>query len=181
MNLHDVNNGVTGRRKRRRIGRGTGSGTGKTSGRGHKGHKATSGYWRKSIFQGGMMPLVRRVPKRGFNNKFALIVASVNVGALDRAFEAGEEVTPETLAARGVVKGRYDVLKILGDGRLTKKLRVSAHRFSSSAREKITSAGGTVTELPGKAPVHPEKVKRSKPAGSQESVGDTPAAEDQES
>lgn len=153
MNLDDVNRGIAKRKKRRRIGRGPGSGHGKTSGRGHKGQKSRAGYSRSAVFQGGAMPLVRRVPKRGFNNRFATIVFAVNVDDLERCFEAGEEVTPESLRERNLAKARYDELKILGDGDLTKKLKVSAHRFSGSAKEKIEKAGGEVVVLPGKAPL----------------------------
>ena len=99
------------------------------------------------------MPLVRRVPKRGFCNSYALRVVAVNVGDLERAFETGEDVTPETLKSRALAKGSYDILKVLGDGELTKKLRVSAHRFSQSARQKIANVGGDVIELPGRIPV----------------------------
>ena len=99
------------------------------------------------------MPLVRRIPKRGFHNRWALSVVVVNVGDLEERFQAGDEVNLETLQARKLAKGRFDVLKILGDGQLTKKLKVSAHRFSKSAREKIEQAGGQVVVLPGKAPV----------------------------
>jgi large subunit ribosomal protein L15 len=93
------------------------------------------------------MPLVRRVPKRGFNNRFALQVAALNVGDLDRLFQDGDHVTPDALRAKSLVKGRYDVLKILGDGELTKRLKVSAHRFSKTAREKIEKAGGEALSL----------------------------------
>ncbi len=111
------------------------------------------------------MPLVRRVPKRGFNNRFALIVGTVNVGDLEAAFEAGDEVTPETLRAKSLAKSRWDVLKVLGDGELTKKLKVSAHRFSESAKEKIEKAGGEVVVLPGKTPVaQKQKQKRKESA-----------------
>ncbi len=150
MNLNDVHRGITKFKRRKRIGRGPGSGTGKTAGRGHKGAKSRSGYSRKAVFQGGAMPLVRRVPKRGFHNKFALVVAAINVGDLETRYEAGEEVTPESLREKSILKSNYDVLKILGDGEITKKLSVSAHRFSATAREKIEKAGGSVTELAGK-------------------------------
>ena len=153
MNLEDVHRGITKHKKRKRIGRGPGSGFGKTSGKGHKGQQSRSGYSRSPVFQGGAMPLVRRVPKRGFNNKFALDVATVNVSDLEKVFEAGEEVTPESLRAKSLAKQRYDVLKILGNGDLTKKLTVSAHRFSGTAKEKIEKAGGEVVVLPGKTPV----------------------------
>ena len=99
------------------------------------------------------MPLVRRIPKRGFNNRWALSVAIVNVGDLEAQFQADDVVDPDTLRAKQLAKGRFDLLKILGDGQLTKKLTVSAHRFSKSAREKIEQAGGQVVVLPGKAPV----------------------------
>ena len=99
------------------------------------------------------MPLVRRIPKRGFNNRWALSVAVVNVGDLEERFETGDDVNLETLKAKSLAKGRFDVLKILGDGPLTKKLKVAAHRFSKSAREKIEQAGGEVILLPGKAAV----------------------------
>jgi large subunit ribosomal protein L15 len=161
MKLDDVHRGVTKHKKRKRLGRGPGSGHGKTSGRGHKGQKSRSGFSQKSVFQGGMMPLVRRVPKRGFNNPFGLEIATVNVSDLERVFEPGDEVTPETLRARSLAKQQYDVLKILGNGQLTKKLKVSAHRFSGSAREKIEQAGGEAIVLAGKTPVA-EKQKNAK-------------------
>lgn len=150
MNLEDVNRGITKHRKRKRIGRGCGSGTGKTAGRGHKGHKSRSGYSRKPNFQGGAMPMFRRIPKRGFNNKFAVEVFAVNVGDLDRVFEDGAEVTLDALSKHDLAKGTFDEVKILGDGEITKKLTVSAHRFSKQAEEKITRAGGTVNRLPAK-------------------------------
>ena len=150
MQLDDVHRGIQKNKKRRRIGRGQGSGYGKTAGRGHKGHKSRSGYSRKPYFTGGGTPMFRRIPKRGFNNKFALSVFAVNVGDLEVVFDDGTEVTPELLAAKGLAKGVYDELKILGNGELTKKLKISAHRFSKSAIEKINSAGGTVDVLPAK-------------------------------
>ena len=137
MNLNDVHRGIKKFKKRRRIGRGPGSGHGKTSGRGHKGQGSRAGSSALAIFEGGGMPLVRRIPKRGFNNKFALTVAVVNVGDLDSAFNAGDEVTLESLREKDLAKSRYDILKVLGDGELTKKLKVCGHRFSASAREKI--------------------------------------------
>ena len=163
MMIHDVHRGIKKFKQRRRIGRGPGSGHGKTSGRGHKGQQSRAGWSRKPVFQGGAMPLVRRVPKRGFNNKFALQVAVVNVGALNELFADGEEVTPASLKDRSLAKQQYDVLKILGNGQLTKKLKVSAHRFSKSAQEQIEKAGGEVVVLPGKTPVK-EKQKAAKAA-----------------
>jgi large subunit ribosomal protein L15 len=163
MILDDVHRGIQKHRKRKRIGRGSGSGHGKTAGRGHKGQGSRAGNSRKPTFQGGAMPLVRRVPKRGFNNRWGLTVAVVNVGQINEAFAAGEEVSLEALAAKNLAKGRYDLLKVLGDGELTKKLKVSAHRFSKSALEKIEKAGGEVVTLPGKTPVA-EKVRQAKAA-----------------
>ncbi len=147
MNLNDVHRGITKHRKRKRIGRGVGSGTGKTAGRGHKGAQSRSGASVKPSFQGGQIPLFRRVPKRGFNNKFALSVFAVNIGKINEAFNEGDEVTLESLAAKDLAKGVFDVVKILGDGELTKKLTISAHRFSKTAEEKINAAGGTINKL----------------------------------
>ena len=159
MNLNDVNSGIQKNKKRKRIGRGPGSGHGKTAGRGHKGQHSRAGASQKPTFEGGRMSLVRRIPKRGFNNKFALKVGTVNIRDLEAAFDAGQEVTMESLKARDLAKYRYDVLKILGEGELTKKLTVSAHKFSKTAREKIEKAGGKVIELPGKKPVPKNKQK----------------------
>jgi len=157
MMLHDVNVDIHKHKRPNRLGRGIGSGQGKTAGRGHKGQRARSGYKMLSIFQGGGSPLVRRVPKRGFTNSFALIVASINVDDLQELFEAGEVITPELLQTKGILKKRFDLLKILGNGELTKKLSVSAHQFSAAAKEKIEQAGGTVTVLPGRTPVEEKK------------------------
>ncbi|MGB7343495.1 MAG: 50S ribosomal protein L15 [Pirellulaceae bacterium] len=147
MILNDVHTGITKHRKRKRIGRGPGSGTGKTAGRGHKGHKSRSGYSRKPNFQGGAMPMFRRVPKRGFNNKWSVTVFAVNVGKLNELFNDGDEVTLAVMSDRDIAKGTFDEVKILGDGELTKKLTVSAHRFSKSAEEKITKAGGSINKI----------------------------------
>lgn len=160
MNLNDVHRGIRRHRKRKRIGRGPGSGHGKTSGRGHKGQGSRSGSSQKVTFQGGAMPLVRRVPKRGFNNQWAQTVAVVNVGQIDEAFQEGEEVTLRALAAKNLARGRYDVLKVLGDGELTKKVKVNAHRFSKSAAEKIEKAGGEMILLAGKIPVEDKKKQK---------------------
>jgi len=159
MKLHDVNQNVETHRKRKRLGRGPGSGTGKTAGRGHKGAQSNTGYQRRVTFQGGMSPVVRRVPKRGFNNRFALEVIAVNVGDLEIWFEADSEICPTVLKERGYVKRRHDIFKVLGDGDLTKKFKVSAHRFSASAKEKIEKAGGECVILPGKKPVVKNKQK----------------------
>ncbi len=125
----------------KRVGRGTGSGTGKTSGKGHKGQKARSGSGMRPGFEGGQMPLQRRLPKRGFNNIFAKEIICVNVGSLNR-FEDGAEVTAETLVEAGIIKKRCDGVKILSNGTLTKKLTVKAAAFSEAAKGKIEAAGG---------------------------------------
>ncbi len=153
MNLCDVNRGIEKHKKRKRVGRGPGSGHGKTSGRGHKGQGQLAGWSAAPIFEGGASPLIRRIPKRGFHNAWAKIVAAVNVGDLDAVYANGEEVTLESLRVKDLAKGRYDELKILGGGALTKKLKISAHRFSQSALEKIQQAGGQAIVLPGKKPV----------------------------
>ncbi len=156
MKLHDVRNKSDARRPRKRVGRGHGSGTGKTSGRGHKGAKSRSGYKHKAAFEGGQMPLVRRIPKRGFSNyPFRKAWAEVNLSQLDR-FAAGSTVDPEVLAECGMVKGRFDGIVILGGGELEAALTVKAHRFSKSAVAKIEAAGGSAEVIPlaaGKAEV----------------------------
>lgn len=145
MILDDVHRGISKRKKRKRIGRGPGSGHGKTSGRGHNGYYSRAGSSRRVGFEGGQTPLARRIAKRGFNNKeFASVVLIVNLSTLEKVFEAGDVVTPELLVERGVAKGRWEVIKVLGDGQLTKALTVKAHRFSKSAEEAIVAAGGTV-------------------------------------
>lgn len=144
MILDDVHRGIEKRPNRKRIGRGPGSGHGKTAGKGHKGEYARSGGKRRLSFEGGQMPLARRIAKRGFSNAyFSLQVAIVNLSALESTFESGSEVTPESLLAKGLISGKFDAVKILGNGQLGKKLTVSAHRFSKSAEQKIAAAGGT--------------------------------------
>jgi large subunit ribosomal protein L15 len=133
--------------KKKRVGRGPGSGLGKTAGRGEKGQKSRSGYSAKVGFEGGQMPLHRRLPKRGFTNIFKKRWLEVSLSALDRHFEANEEVTPEVLHERGIIKKAQHDVVVLGTGELGKPLRVSAHRFTKSAREKIEKAGGAVTEI----------------------------------
>src|SRR3990172_9765515 len=162
MILDEIHRGVRKNRKTKRLGRGIGSGQGKTAGRGHKGQKSRTGYSKKAVFQGGTMPLIRRVPKRGFNNRWAKRVAIVNVADLDAAFKSGAQVTPETLAEASLARGCYDLLKVLGNGELKKKLKVSAHRFSKSAIEKIEKAGGEVTVIPGPAPLVKKKRQLAK-------------------
>ena len=158
MIINEVHEGIQKFKRRKRIGRGPGSG-GKTSGRGHKGQRSRSGHSQHPTFQGGAMPMIRRIAKRGFNNRFALKVGEVNVADLEANFNDGDTVNPETLKAKALANYRYDVLKVLGKGEITKKLTVSAHRFSQSAKEKIEKAGGKVDVLPGKKPVVKNKQK----------------------
>jgi large subunit ribosomal protein L15 len=141
MKLDELKPAPGANKKRKRVGRGDGSGHGKTSGRGHKGQGARSGGNVQPGFEGGQMPLQRRLPKRGFHNPFRIETAVVNLGQLDH-LPAGIEATPETLAEQGLVKGRNRRVKILGEGSLSKALTVRAHGFSAKAKEKIEAAGG---------------------------------------
>ena len=126
----------------KRIGRGHGSGQGKTAGKGHKGQKARAGHGMRPSFEGGQMPLQRRIPKRGFNNIFAKEIVTVNVGTLEKKFEDGATVNSQTLIEAGILKSAKDGVKILNNGTLTKKLTVQAAAFSAAAKEKIEAAGG---------------------------------------
>jgi large subunit ribosomal protein L15 len=134
------------RHRKVRVGRGIGSKLGKTSGAGNKGQKSRKGFSRRPSFEGGQMPLHRRIPKRGFHNPFGREYSVLNVEMLN-AFAAGETVTPEALASRGIVRKSGRPVKILGDGNLQHALTVHAHAFSKSAEEKITRAGGKVERL----------------------------------
>ena len=133
--------------KKKRVGRGPGSGLGKTAGRGHKGQKSRSGYSKKIGFEGGQMPLQRRLPKRGFTNIFKKQWLEVSLAKLEESFSAGDEITPEILHERGLIKKAKHDLVILGSGDISKALKISAHRFTKAAREKIEKAGGSVTEI----------------------------------
>jgi large subunit ribosomal protein L15 len=141
MKLDDLRPAAGSNKKRKRVGRGDGSGHGKTSCRGHKGQGSRSGGNTKPGFEGGQMPLQRRLPKRGFRNPFKVDVAVVNLMQLE-VFPAGSEVTPELLTQRGLVRGKDRKVKILGDGALSKSLTVKAHGFSARAKEKIEGCGG---------------------------------------
>ncbi len=141
MNLHELSPAEGSKKSSKRIGRGHGSGWGKTAGKGHKGQKARSGGSIRPGFEGGQMPLQRRVPKRGFNNIFAKNIVAINVSALE-AFDDGAEVTTEAIIEKGIVKKSYDGIKILGNGTLTKKLNVKVAAYSESAKQKIEAAGG---------------------------------------
>ncbi|NNE65424.1 MAG: 50S ribosomal protein L15 [Pyrinomonadaceae bacterium] len=133
--------------KKKRRGRGPGSGLGKTAGRGHKGQKSRSGYSRRAGFEGGQMPLQRRLPKRGFTNIFKKKWIEVRLSTLESNFNSGDEVTPEILHDRGLIKKAKHDLVILGNGELTKKLNVSSHRFTKSAKAKIEGAGGSAVVI----------------------------------
>ncbi|MGI6726542.1 MAG: 50S ribosomal protein L15 [Christensenellales bacterium] len=146
MKLHELQPVAGSKTRPRRVGRGIGSGLGKTSGRGHKGAKARSGGGKAPGFEGGQMPLMRRIPKSGFKNIFRKEYAIVNVGSLEQ-FEDGAIVTIEMLRSAGLVKNLRDGVKVLGTGELTKKLTVQVNRFTGSAREKIEQAGGKAEEV----------------------------------
>lgn len=133
--------------KKKRVGRGPGSGLGKTSGKGHKGQKSRSGYSSKSGFEGGQMPLQRRLPKRGFTNIFKKKWLEISLAKLEENFNAGDEITPEILHERGLIKKAKHDLVILGNGDMSKALKISAHRFTKTAKDKIEKAGGSITEI----------------------------------
>ena len=141
MKLHDLKPAIGATTAPKRLGRGVGSGLGKTSGKGHKGAKARSGGGKRAGFEGGQIPLMRRLPKRGFTNKFRTELVAVNVDRLD-VFEDGMTVTPVELIQYGIIKNIRDGVKIMGNGELTKKLTVLATKFTATAKEKIEAAGG---------------------------------------
>jgi large subunit ribosomal protein L15 len=146
MKLHELKPAEGSRKKEVRVGRGTGSGVGKTSGRGHKGQNARSGGGVRPGFEGGQMPIYRRLPKRGFKNIWANVYAEVNVESLNR-FDDGATVDPVALIDAGILKNVRDGVRILGNGDITKKLTVKAHGFSKSAVQKIQAAGGSAEVL----------------------------------
>ena len=146
MKLNELSPAVGSAKDAYRRGRGPGSGNGKTAGKGHKGQNARSGGGVRPGFEGGQLPLYRKLPKRGFNNRFAVNYAIVNVSALNK-FEDGAVVDLETLLAKRIVRDALDGLKVLGDGELTKKLTVKANVFSATAKEKIEAAGGKIEEV----------------------------------
>ena len=141
MKLHELSPAVGSTKAPYRKGRGAGSGNGKTAGKGHKGQNARSGGGVRPGFEGGQLPLYRKLPKRGFTNHFATKYAIINLSALD-AFDNGAVIDLETLVANGVIKNTFDGLKVLGDGEVTKAFTVKAAKFSASAKEKIEAAGG---------------------------------------
>jgi large subunit ribosomal protein L15 len=149
LGIHNIGAPEGANRNKKRVGRGPGSGHGKTSTRGHKGQKSRSGYSGRAGFEGGQMPLQRRLPKRGFTNIFKKEWIEVNLAELEQRFEASDDVTPELMVERGMIKkgklSRYHGVVVLGKGKLTKALKITANRFSEAAREKIEAAGGVVT------------------------------------
>jgi large subunit ribosomal protein L15 len=148
MKLHDLKPTPGSKKKRTRVGRGIAAGKGKSAGRGIKGQGARAGKSKGAYFEGGQLPLVRRLPfKRGFTNIFRIEYQEVNTGLLDVQFEDGAVITPALLAEYGMIRDADKPVVVLGDGDLTKKLTVHAHRFSKSAQEKITAAGGTTEAL----------------------------------
>ena len=147
MSLNNLRPPKGAKHAKRRVGRGPGSGHGKTASRGHKGAKSRSGHRFKRGFEGGQMPLHRRVPKRGFHNPFRVEYAVVNLDTLAEVFEAGSSVTPELLRERGLVRKTGMRIKVLGRGDISKKLTVQAHKFSGTAAEKIAAAGGVAEVL----------------------------------
>ena len=141
MKLHELEKNIGATHAKKRVGRGPGSGLGKTSGRGQKGQKARSGGSINPVFEGGQLPLYRRIPKRGFTNaKFKTVYATINISELNR-FEDGTVVTPALLKDTGLIKKQMDGVKVLGNGKLEKKLTIQANKFSTSALEKIKEAG----------------------------------------
>jgi large subunit ribosomal protein L15 len=142
MKLHELSPAEGSKKAVKRIGRGPASGQGKTAGKGHKGQKARAGRGMRPGFEGGQMPLQRRLPKRGFNNIFAKEIAIVNVAALDKKFEDGATVDIAALKAAGLIKKELDGVKVLGNGEISKKLTVQVNAFSDSAKAKIEAAGG---------------------------------------
>ncbi len=142
MDLSNLKPPAGAKHSKKRVGRGQGSGNGKTAGRGHKGAQSRSGFKRKRGFEGGQMPLHRRVPKRGFHNPFSIVYEVVNLDTLGERFEAGAVVTPEVLHAAGLLSGADRLVKVLARGEVGKALTVKAHRFSGKAAEKLVAAGG---------------------------------------
>ena len=147
MKLNELRPAEGSTRESFRVGRGPGSGNGKTASKGHKGQNARSGGGVRPGFEGGQLPLYRKLPKRGFHNKFATVYAIVNVADLEKNFQDGDVVTLEALLAKKIIRKSFDGLKVLGDGEITKKLTVQATVFSAAAKEKITAAGGQAEEV----------------------------------
>ncbi len=147
LSLNNLKPAAGSTHKKKRVGRGPGSGLGKTAGRGNKGQKSRSGYSSKIGFEGGQMPLQRRLPKRGFTNIFKKEWLEISLSKIEDNFNAGDEVTPEILHERGLIKkAKHDVV-ILGNGEISKALNISAHRFTKTAKDKIEKVGGSATVI----------------------------------
>ena len=163
MMIHDITAMVGKHKQRKRIGRGHGSGWGKTSGRGHKGAASRAGYSRRPYFEGGQMNFARRLPKRGFTNAaFRTDYHVVNVKVLDR-FDNGATIEPQMLVDAGIIRDTRMPLKVLGEGELSKKITITAHKFSASARDKIEKAGGTVNVIEQKKWMRDRSAKKQQP------------------
>jgi len=147
LSLNNLHPAPGSTHKKKRLGRGPGSGLGKTSGKGHKGQKSRSGYSSRPGFEGGQMPLQRRLPKRGFTNIFKKQWIEISLAKIEESFNAGDNVTPEVLHERGLIKKAKHDLVILGNGNVSKGLNISAHRFTKTAKDKIEKAGGSATVI----------------------------------
>ena len=185
MRLHDIKPNPGAKHRRKRLGSGESSGLGKTCGRGHKGQKSRSGGGPRSTFEGGQMPLYRRLPKRGFNNKrFKKIYAVVNLGLLEDSFDEGALINDQSLREQGIVKGKYDGIKILGAGEVSKKFKLSVNKVSDSAKEKIEKAGGSIElSIKSEEPVAEEPAAEEPAAeesAAEESAADEPADQKEE-
>ncbi len=153
ISLHNLHPNPGATKEKKRLGRGRGSGKGKTSGKGVKGQKARPGHHgARFAFEGGQMPMPRRIPKRGFNNRNRELIFPVNVATLESLFETGATVDIEVLRAKGLIPKKVEFIKILGEGDLTKKLSIKAHRASATAKEKVEKAGGTIEIVATAAP-----------------------------
>lgn len=144
MKIHDLKPAPGSKKRKKRVGRGSGSGLGTTAGKGHKGQKARSGGSVQLGFEGGQMPLIRRLPKRGFTNRFAKEYEVVNLGVLEEKFNDGEVVSIKTLKERNIIKGNKDGVKILGDGEFSKKLIIDVDKISDAAAKKVVEQGGEI-------------------------------------
>src|SRR5256885_5633627 len=147
LSLNNLHPSPGSTHKKKRVGRGPGSGLGKTSGKGHKGQKSRSGYSSRPGFEGGQMPLQRRLPKRGFTNIFKKQWIEISLAKIDENFKAGDEINPQILHERGLIKKAKHDLVILGNGEITKSLNISAHRFTKTAKQKIEKAGRSATAI----------------------------------
>ncbi|MBR4751897.1 MAG: 50S ribosomal protein L15 [Thermoguttaceae bacterium] len=160
MNINTVNNGVLKNVRKDRVGRGPGSGNGKTAGRGMNGQRSRAGFSTSPVFEGGQLPLARRIPKRGFNNKvFADVVESVSLKTIVYKFDGSVEITPELLEEKKLISSAKSIVKLIGSEELTVAYKFKVHRVSEGAKAAVEKAGGSVEILPGKKPVVKNKMK----------------------